>query len=81
MKNFLKRQDQFGHPVVLNFVGDIDDDPSDTYPTVIGGLFSILLKIIYYASFAYFAYRMFVRADNKVSTIISPVNWKDLASN
>ena len=48
MKNFLKRQDQFGHPVVLNFVGEKDDEPSDSYPTVIGGFFSILLKIIYY---------------------------------
>ena len=76
MKNCLKRQDQFGHPVVLNFVGEKDDEPSDSYPTVIGGFFSILLKIIYYGFFSYFAYRMFVRADNNLNTVIAPVNWK-----
>ena len=43
MKNYLKRQDRFGHPVVLNFAGDKGDDPSDNYPTIIGGIFSILL--------------------------------------
>ena len=76
MKNFFKSQDQFGHPVVLNFVGDKENDPSDNYPTVVGGFFSILLKIIYFSALGYFAYRMFVHADNKVNTVISPVNWK-----
>jgi len=73
---YLKSHDVFGHPVVLNFQGDKDDDPSDSYTTVIGGIFSLLTKCLYYVCCGYFAFRMFTNADNRSGTIIAPVNWK-----
>ena len=76
MKNFIKSQDKFGHPVVLSFKGGKDEDPNDTYRTIIGGVFSILLRILYIVFFVYFSFRMFVHADNKTNTVISPINWK-----
>ena len=40
-RNFIKTHDMFGHTVVLNF-----DKKGDTHTTFVGGLFTIIIRII-----------------------------------
>ena len=43
MLNFITAQDKYGHPIKLNYKGKA------TYQTFVGGLISIVFKVIIYA--------------------------------
>ena len=55
----VKDSDMFGHSVVLNF-----NRQGDTFKTIAGGLFSVIIKIvlIWYAGFRF--NRMITKSDN-----------------
>ena len=60
LKTFLKNRDLFGYPIKLNF-----NRNGDSHKTVIGGVLSIFLKVLYYLYMAYLLHKMFNHEDDR----------------
>ena len=58
---YFKRFDIFGKPITLNYgkLEGKDLEKSDVYRTEVGGLFSIILKILFSLCCIYFSFIMF----------------------
>ena len=48
LKRFFRERDIFGHEIKLNF-----NQKGDTHNTYVGGIFSILVKIVYFLYMGY----------------------------
>ena len=60
IRTFLHKQDIFGYPIPINFNGY-----RSFHNTSIGGVFSILIKILYFCFFMYLMIKMFQYDDYK----------------
>jgi len=64
--NYMKSFDYFGHPALLHFGRNPakKKDGDTDFKTLLGGLYSIFLRIIYLVCVAYFLTKMIKATDN-----------------
>ena len=60
LKEFLINRDLFGHPVQLNF-----NLNGDSHKTLLGGILSIFLRMLYYTYMAYLLNKMYLFEDDR----------------
>ena len=56
------------------------DECNEEYTTVVGGLISICINVIYYICVVYFAYLLFSHGRDSTYQSESIVNWEQLAA-
>ena len=66
MSTFFTNQDLFGHRIAFNF-----DKKGDVHKTVLGGLFSVLIKITMTCYVILNLKKLLLREDNKLVTQFS----------
>jgi len=80
MINYLRSFDYFGHPALLHFGRNpAKNEDGDTHSkTLIGGLYSMLLRIIYFVCVGFYLTKMINATDNNIQTIDLDANWDAL---
>ena len=79
--DYIKSCDYFGHPALMHFGRDPakKQEGDDTVKTLIGAVYSIILRIAYAYTVYYYAKKMFTASDNNVSTVDINADWSALA--
>jgi len=80
MINYLRSFDYFGHPALLHFGRNPakNEDGDTHFKTLIGGLYSMLLRIVYLVAVGFYLSKMILATDNNIQTIDLDANWDAL---
>ena len=78
LETYIKLWDYFWHSALMHFGRNPVEkqEGDDSVKTVVGGFYSMVLRIAYLYTVYYYANKMFIASDNQLSTVDTNAFWQ-----